>query len=76
MANPFDDMSAPPLTPKEVAANEAAFKLQEAAKNPKAIKAEKRAQSSSITVVPGMKKGGMVRGHGCESSGKTQGKFR
>lgn len=74
----MDDMSAVPLTAKEVAANAAALKLQEAAKNPKAVTAVKKAQESSITVVPkqGYAKGGKVRGCGCAVKGKTKGTMR
>ena len=64
----MDDQNAPALTPKEVAANVAAMKLQQAAK--------KSAQSSSITVVPKYAKGGKVRGGGCAVRGVGKGSTR
>jgi len=72
----MDDQNAPALTPKEVAANVAAMKLQRAAKNPRALTAENSAQSSSITVVPKYAKGGKVRGGGCAVRGVGKGSTR
>jgi len=61
----MDDQNAPALTPKEVAANVAAMKLQQAAKNPRAL-----------TAVPKYAKGGKVRGGGCAVRGVGKGSTR
>lgn len=75
----FDDQTPGmiPLSPKEAAANLAALKAQEAMQGPaKAVKTEKKAAESSVTVVPEKRfsKGGTVRGDGCAQRGKTKGR--
>lgn len=76
----FSDQSAPPASPvvptpeqlAEMRAIDAAAKANMKRKPPKAVKAEK--SQESVTVIPGKKRGGLIRGDGCAVKGKTRGR--
>lgn len=76
------DMSANAPLPaqwrKQVEAQNAAVRnaIAVPAKPPKSVTASQESARKSLTIVPGKKRGGLIRGCGVESRGKTKGKFR